>query len=100
MLSREGKTPSEGLGWGMGRMASYLKIAYAMLGWHALFITRHIFNKLVLGARPWGNGGGPSGGPSEVPAPRELTSVSTETQTINKIINRMIIQVVQSAMKK
>lgn len=96
MLSREGKTPSEGLGWGMRRMASYLKIAYAILGWHALFITRHIFNKLVLGAWPWGNGGGPS----EVPAPRELTSVSTGTQTTNKIINRMIIQVVQSATKK
>lgn len=67
MLNKEGKILSMGSGPG-GEEDGLLP---ALSGCQALFITPHIFNKLFLGARPWGNNGC---GPSKVPAPTELTS--------------------------
>lgn len=71
MLTKKGKILSMGSGPG-GEEDGLLP---AMSGCHELFITQRIFNKLILGARPWGNGmGGRGWAPSKVLAFRELTA--------------------------
>lgn len=94
MLSREGKTPSVGLGWGLGRTASYLQMPYAMLGWRVQYITQHTFNQYILGARPW-----EMAVDQAKPLPPESSHPSSDTGNRQHDI-RMIMQVVKSVMKK